>query len=102
MIPLLVGANPRIVKQGPKVHIPVGAFHIIVEEHLDSTLFLYYEIKTEDGFSKPAMTQIHIDSITIINGPCKAMIVIEAPGKEPYLTIRAKRVSDDLIKSNSA
>lgn len=91
--PLLVGFNPRIVKEGPKVHIEEGTHRIIVEGHIDSVLFLHYEEKVDRSngtYTVPSKLQVKDGHK--IKGPAVTCIIVEQAGTERSMSIYLEKV----------
>lgn len=81
MIPLILGANPKVLTVGPKVFLKPGKWRFIVEGLIDSELTLYYG---------PSQTAIELNNNHEITNPQICWIQISKIGSERSINVKAE------------
>lgn len=81
---LLVGANPRVSENGPKVRLGVGKWSIITEGVVDSDLCVNHT------FSSGSSIEVDIPSSCFV-GPCDVEVRFNKRGKESHISVYAEQ-----------
>ena len=92
-IPLLLHANPKRVKKGPKVALTAGQWSIEVENLDNSHVFLFYTpFPPDESFEGVRTTRLGKDPLGI-TGPSTVQVNIDIQGSEEHLSVFAEKIT---------